>query len=46
MIRRQRPGVLAVRAVNQYRSRDVLTYLALRYYLDIDPASTNLNQAA
>jgi hypothetical protein len=29
-----RPGVLAVRCVNQYRRRDVLTYLALRYYLD------------
>ena len=38
MIKRQRPGVLAVRAVNQYRRRDVLTYLALRYYLDNDAA--------
>jgi len=28
-----RPGILSVRAVNQYRRRDVLTYLALRYYL-------------
>lgn len=28
-----RPGSLAIRAVNQYRRRDVLTYLALRYYL-------------
>jgi hypothetical protein len=28
-----RPGKLSVRAVNQYRRRDVLTYLALRYYL-------------
>lgn len=28
-----RPGVLATRAVNQYRRRDVLTYLGLRYYL-------------
>ncbi len=27
------PGVLSVRAVNQYRRRDVLTYLGLRYYL-------------
>lgn len=41
MIRRQRPGVLAVRAVNQYRSRDVLTYLALRYYLDNAAARTD-----
>lgn len=29
-----RPGVLAVRAINQYRRRDVIPYLALRYYLD------------
>ena len=28
-----RPGILAVRAVNQYRRRDVLPYLGLRYYL-------------
>lgn len=28
-----RPGVLAVRAVNQYRRRDLVTYLAIRYYL-------------
>jgi len=28
-----RPGILAVRAVNQYRRRDVLAYLGLRYYL-------------
>lgn len=28
-----RPGILATRAVNQYRRRDVLTYLGLRYYL-------------
>lgn len=28
-----RPGILPVRAVNQYRRRDVLPYLALRYYL-------------
>ena len=37
----QRPGVLAVRAVNQYRRRDVLPYLALRYYLDNTAASTD-----
>lgn len=36
-----RPGVLAVRAVNQYRQRDVLTYLALRYYLDNGAARTD-----
>lgn len=29
----QRPGILASRAVNQYRRRDILTYLGLRYYL-------------
>lgn len=33
MLPTKRPGVLAVRAVNQYRRRDVLPYLALRYYL-------------
>lgn len=27
-------GKLAVRAINQYRRRDVLAYLGLRYYLD------------
>lgn len=41
MTKRQRPGVLAVRAVNQYRRRDVLTYLALRYYLDNEAARTD-----
>ncbi len=30
----QRPGVLAVRAVNDFRRRDILGYLGLRYYLD------------
>lgn len=29
-----RPGILALRAVNQYRRRDVIPYLALRYYLE------------
>lgn len=38
---RQRAGILAVRAVNQYRRRDVLTYLALRYYLDNEAARTD-----
>jgi hypothetical protein len=28
-----KPGLLAVRATNQYRRRDVLAYLGLRYYL-------------
>lgn len=28
-----RAGILSVRAVNQYRRRDVLAYLGLRYYL-------------
>lgn len=38
---RSRPGVLSVRAVNQYRRRDVLTYLGLRYYLDNTAARTD-----
>jgi hypothetical protein len=29
-----RPELLAVRAVNQYRNRDILAYLGLRYYLE------------
>ena len=29
-----RPGTLAVRAVNQYRRRDIFVYLGLRYYLE------------
>lgn len=37
-----RPGILASRAVNQYRRRDVLTYLGLRYYLANASANTNL----
>lgn len=37
----QRPGVLAVRAVNQYRRRDVLAYMALRYYLDNSAARSD-----
>jgi hypothetical protein len=36
-----RPGRLAVRAVNQYRRRDVLTYLALRYYLGNSAATSD-----
>lgn len=44
----QRPGILSVRAVNQYRRRDVLSYLSLRYYLDNVSARTDLwaNQVA
>ena len=29
----RRPSILAVRALNQYRRRDVVAYLGLRYYL-------------
>lgn len=29
-----KPGTLATRAINQYRTRDVIPYLALRYYLE------------
>lgn len=36
-----RPGVLAVRAVNQYRRREVMAYLALRYYLDNSAATSD-----
>lgn len=36
-----RPGQLAVRAVNQYRRRDVLTYVGLRYYLESTAARTD-----
>lgn len=32
-MKRLRPGILSVRAINQYRRRDVLSYLGLRYYL-------------
>src|SRR5688572_26538520 len=40
-MREPRPGVLAVRAVNQYRRRDVLSYLALRYYLSASNARSD-----
>ena len=36
-----RPGLLAVRATNQYRRRDVLAYLGLRYYLDSSAARSD-----
>ena len=29
-----KPGVLSVKAINQYRRRDIIPYLGLRYYLD------------
>lgn len=38
---RSRPGILPVRAINQYRRRDVLTYLGLRYYLDAVAAQSD-----
>jgi hypothetical protein len=40
-VKQLRPGILAVRAVNQYRRRDVLSYLSLRYYLDNAAARTD-----
>lgn len=33
-----RPGVLAVRAANEYRSRDLFSYLGIRYYLEASSA--------
>lgn len=40
-MKQNRPGILAVRAVNQYRRYDVLTYLGLRYYLENSAARTD-----
>jgi hypothetical protein len=37
-----RPELLAVRAVNQYRCRDILAYLGLRYYLNNDYAKKDI----
>lgn len=37
-----RPGTLAVRAVNQYRRRDVFLYLGLRYYLENSAARSDV----
>ena len=34
-------GLLAIRATNQYRRRDVLAYLGLRYYLDNSAARSD-----
>lgn len=40
-MREARPGLLSVRAVNQYRRRDVLPYLSLRYYLGASASRTD-----
>lgn len=40
-MKRSRPGVLSVRAINQYRRRDVLPYLGLRYYLENSAARSD-----
>ncbi|WP_204104076.1 MULTISPECIES: RNA-directed DNA polymerase [Spirulina sp. CCY15215] len=37
-----KPEKLAVRAINQYRRRDILAYLGLRYYLDNDCAKNDI----
>lgn len=37
-----KPEKLAVRAINQYRRRDILAYLGLRYYLDNDCAKKDI----
>ena len=37
-----RPELLAVRSINQYRRRDVLAYLGLRYYLENDCAKNDV----
>lgn len=37
----KRPGVFPVRAVNQYRRRDIVSYLGLRYYLANEAARTD-----
>ena len=37
-----RSGLLAVRAINQYRRRDVLSYVGLRYYLENDCSKNDL----
>jgi hypothetical protein len=36
-----RPGRLSVRSVNEYRRRDTLAYLGLRYYFDSDAARSD-----
>lgn len=37
-----RPGVISVKAVNQYRRRDVIAYLGLRYYLESEASRKDL----
>ena len=37
-----RPETLAIRAVNQYRRRDILAYLGLRYYLENEAAKRDV----
>jgi hypothetical protein len=37
-----KPEMLSVRAVNQYRYRDTIAYLGLRYYLDNDCAKRDI----
>jgi hypothetical protein len=38
---RIRPGNIALKVLNQYRRRDVIAYLALRYYLENQAARTD-----
>jgi hypothetical protein len=38
---RTRPELLAVRSAQQYRRRDLLAYLGLRYYFDNEAARCN-----
>jgi hypothetical protein len=37
-----RPETFAIRAVNQYRRRDILGYLGLRYYLENEAAKRDI----
>jgi hypothetical protein len=37
----ERPGHLALRAASQYRTRDTLTYLGIRYYLESSVGRSN-----
>lgn len=39
---KMRPEMLSVRAVNQYRYRDIIAYLGLRYFLDNDCAKRDV----
>ena len=40
-MKKKQAGILSIRALNQYRTRDVLTYLGLRYYLENLAAQTD-----